>query len=894
VIGRERELDALSSAATDAAAGRGCVVFLAGPTGSGKSELLRAAAERIDESATETEFVRTACLRSGVGVPLGACYRLLAALGDEETRGERGRRILALIGQVAPPLLSFLPGIGPIAGTAVKAATDISASALGDHKEKQGSFADDVVATFRLIAADRPLVVVIDEAHWIDEPSAEVVATLAEDLDQHAIAIVLSYDPEAVGDTHPLTLLRSAIGGATCTRDLQLQELDAAAVDALLVARYGELPAPRLGAWLHDKTRGNLRFLEQYLLTLEEQGVLREVDGHWALDGSIEGDPESWRLRGRLETVQAPDNLLETLKPRFGLLSDEEKELLKRGAFQGPRFLSLVLARTLGVDESEVSSRLEPIQERRLITFEDVDDWWGDRSDLVAFDPTVLQELVYSRAAVSPRKRREGHRQVAEAFEGLVADVRPRPRQALLEIARHYEEAREPVRAATLLVEVAESTFAQGADRQTALHARSALDLLAGEGVRDGSPQTERLFARAALLLLLGGEASWRAATVSSERLFALAAEAEQAAEACGDGQLRAGARLAAAQLTLAYGGRLETAVDAYAEVVEVARDAGDAVTEFAALLKLGHHRGSLDLHDGAAALEEASELLASGRVAERLDADALTLEQGHLDSALGVAKFDLGVYGEAGRLLDSAVQILSATRLDDDYGWALCFRGQLQTSLGLWDEAEESLRAAIAVFEEEQHSLGARGYFRALLGRVGVEREPQQLDVARRELEAGRRETQEAGYGSLQPLMDAYWAELLIAEGLEAGRREAEELLAASPSHGWKRGDVLRNSLRARIALLDSRHEDALACSGAAYDLLVEGRGAVTAVRSEEIVYVRAQALAAASLPEAEERFAEAATILRAKADSLTDPAQRDSLLQRVRLSREILAAAP
>ena len=224
-------------------------------------------------------------------------------------------------------------------------------------------------------------------------------------------------------------------------------------------------------------------------------------------------------------------------------------------------------------------------------------------------------------------------------------------------------------------------------------------------------------------------------------------------------------------------------------------------VTEFAALLKLGHHRGSIDLHDGAAALEEARELLASGRLEERLDPDALALEQGHLDSALGVAKFDLGAYGEAGELLGSAVQLLSATRLDDDYGWALCFLGQLQTSLGLWDEAEVSLRDAIAVFDEERHSLGARGYFRALLGRVGVERDPQQLDVARRELEAGRRETQEAGYGSLEPLMDAYWAELLIAEGDEAGRRGADELLAASPSHGWKRGEVADEARSARAS---------------------------------------------------------------------------------------------
>ena len=72
------------------------------------------------------------------------------------------------------------------------------------------------------------------------------------------------------------------------------------------------------------------------------------------------------------------------------------------------------------------------------------------------------------------------------------------------------------------------------------------------------------------------------------------------------------------------------------------------------------------------------------------------------------------------------------------------------------------------------------------------------------------------------------------------------------------------------------------------------EGRGAVTAVRSEEIVYVRATALAAAGDPGRRSRFAEAATILRAKADSLTDAAQRDSLLQRVRLSREILAPRP
>ena len=895
VIGRERELDALSAAATDAAAGHGCVVFLSGPTGSGKSALLKASAARIAESDTGVELVRTACLRSGTGVPLGACYRLLAALADEDTRGDRARRILKLIEQVAPPMLSFLPGIGPIAGAAVKAGSDIAASAFGDHEQKQGSFADDVVVTFKRIAGERPLVLVVDEAHWIDQPSAEVIESFAEDLRELAIAFVLSYDPEAVDDTHPLTLLRTEIRDKTCTRDLPLTELDAAAVDELLVARYGELPARRFGAWLRDRTRGNLRFIEQYLLRLEEQGLLHQVDGRWTLDGSIDGDPGSWRLDGEIATAQAPDTLLEALRPRFGMLTEEEQELLMQGAFQGPRFLSLVLARMLDLDERVVSSRLKPIRARRLVTFEEVDDWWGDRSDLVAFDPSVLQELAYSRAADSGRQRRDGHRQVAEAFEELVVDVQPRPRQALLEIARHYEEANEPVRAATLLVEVAESTFAQGADAETGLHARNAVNLLRKEGARDGNLETERLFARAALLVILGGESSWRTRTGSSEPLFQLAAEAARAAEACADLSLQANAQFATAQLVLTYRG-LNEGIDALREARAIAERAQDAVAEFAVLLELGHQLDSIDLREGATVLEEAREVMASGRLAERLDPAALELEQGRLDMALGVAKFDLGEYGESATLLENSVRILSARQLDDDYAWALCFRGQLQTALGQWDEAEQTLRAAIAVFEDDERVLGARGYFRALLGRIGVERDPQQLDSARQEIAAGRQETHDAKRVSVEPLVDAYWAELLLDERTAAARREADELLAAVEDHGWARAAIVIGSLRARIALEEERLDDALALSSAAYDRLNQLGRYVPTVRSEEIVFTHARVLDAVSpgSPEALACFAEAADILDAKANSLADPAQQESLLERVRLSREIRAAAP
>jgi tetratricopeptide (TPR) repeat protein len=894
VIGRERELDALSAAATDAAAGRGRVVFLSGPTGSGKSALVRAASERITAAEADADVVTALCYDTNAGNPLAPFGEILRALTSRERRGDRAKRVIELVGQVAPPLVELIPVIGKLAAVGVKAASDLGVYALGgNHDARQAELAADMVAALRRIAEDEPLVLVIDDAQWIDGPSCEVIDRLANGIEEQALAVVLAYDPASVQGTHPLGRLRAKTLVLPGVLDLTLENLGAAEIDGILIERYGALPARRLGAWLHDRTDGSPLFLEQYLITLEQQGLLHQVDGQWALDGKIDGVPGSWVLRGRLADAETPGSLLALLGPRLAELASDERALLETGSLQGRRFLSIVLAQILDESPDAIFDRLSPLVDRQMIAFEDVEDWWTGRSDLVSFEPAILQELLYGRFAKSPFERGRRHKAVAEALDALIANDDPPPRHALLEIARHYEEASEPLNAAARLVAVAESTFAEGADRETATHAGRALELLRGEGARDGSVEGERLFAKAALLLLLGGEPSWRADTGGSERLLTLADEAERAAAKCGDPRLRANARYATALVSVAYRG-LDAGVAAYREALALAREADDAVAAFAILHRLGHLLDSVDLHEGSAVLQEAHVLLTSGRLADRLDAAALELESARLESALGVAAFDLGRYGEADELLGRSARTLRATRRDDDYAWALAFLGQLQTAVGHWEAAEETLREAIAVFDEDERDLGIRGYLRALVGRLDVEREPQRLEDARRELAAGRAETHAARYVSVQPLVDAHWAELLLAEGTEAGRREADEVLASSPTFGWARSEIAIGSLRARIALEEGRHDDAMALSGAAYGLLCDRKGAVPTVRSEEIVFVRGTVLAAVGSSESADRFAEAARILRKKAELVTDPAQRDSLLQRVRLSREILAAAP
>jgi predicted ATPase len=900
-IGRERELGQLLEVAARTKQGRGSVVFLSGPTGSGKSMLVKAlgdalAAQPADE---RPDVVSAVCYETSAGNPLGPFGEILRALTSRERRGDRAKRVLELVKQVAPPLVELIPVIGKLAALGVKTASDVGIYALGgSHETQQAELASDVAAALQHVSAELPLVVVVDDAHWIDAPSTEVIARIADTAEQQGLALVIAYDASLVDDRHPLARVRANAISRAAVEDLRLDDLSPEAVEALLRARYGQLPSGPLAEWLHDRTEGSPLFLEQYLQTLEAQGVLRHEGAGWTLDGAIDGRAGDWRLTGGIAKAHTPDSLLELLRPRLADLDDADRALLETGAVQGRRFLTSVLVRLLEREEDEILDQLAKLaDQRRMITQEDVDDWWSDRSALYQFDPGVIQELLYSRYAKSGYERRRRHRAVAEALEGLVAEDHPPPRHALLEIARHYESAQEPLTAAARLVEVAESTFAEGADRETAVHAEHAIALLRVAKL-DALDEERRadaytLLARAILLLLLGGEPSWRtdSSTGSGERVLALADEAERAAEASRDPKLRANARYAKAYVLTAYRG-LNEAVAAYREALDLARAAGDKTAEFAVLVNLGHQLDSIDLKQGRDELAKAQALLAEGALAGQTDATLLRIEESRLDVSIGVAEFDLGNYGESIDRLVRSSQALREGHMSEETAWSLAFLTQVYTAIGLFEAAEAAVREAIGLFAGRRESLGLRGYLRALLGHLCLEWEPPRPAEAREALASARQETKDSGFRAVIPLVEAYWGELLLAEGSPAALREADETLAAIESFGWARSEIGPASLRARVALAEGRIDDAVDLSTRAAAELEQRGGAVTAVRSEEVLFAHAQVLAAAGSPEAAQRFAEAARVVQAKADSLKDPAQRESFLTRVRLSRAVLAS--
>jgi tetratricopeptide (TPR) repeat protein len=579
-------------------------------------------------------------------------------------------------------------------------------------------------------------------------------------------------------------------------------------------------------------------------------------------------------------------------------LADGERTLLEHGAFQGRRFLTTVVAKLIDGDESEVDDRLFALGERRrMVTAETTDDWWSKRSTQYAFDPGAYQELLYDRYARREYERTKRHRLVARALEELVAGDRSPPRHVLLQIARQYEKAGDAVAAARLLVRVADSTFRDGADRETVANAERAVGLLraclADEPLdADAQSEARRLLSSAIVLTLLGGDAGWRASESDHdpERLIALAEEAERLAGS--SDALRANAAFAKARVLTGFG-QLHDAVSAYERALELAQRGGDPVTQFAVLINLGHHVASEDLDIGWKRLQEAHDLIAGGALDDALGRRAVELETAKNESRIGAAAFARGQYGDALAFLVRSRDALRAGRQRDEAAGVVQFLGQLYPAIGLYEAGETALREAIDSYDKEPESLSTRGYLRALLGRLYVKSEPPRLGEARKELAAGREETAVAGRHSTIPLVETYWAELLLAEGSPAALREADAALATVASFGWARGEIASTSVRARIALAERRVEDAVTLSARAVELLNEHGGRVPTVQSEEVFLVHAQALRAAGSPDARRHAETAERIVSDKAASLHDLTQRMSFLERVKLSRDVLETA-
>jgi predicted ATPase len=348
-VGRELELAQLHGWLERTLSGERQVVFVTGEPGIGKTTLVEAFLARAAETH-DLWIGRGQCLEHyGAGE---AYLPVLEALG-RLARGANGEQLVQLLRRQAPTWLVQMPTLMEDAEREA-----LSRQLYGSTQERM---ARELAEALEVLTAESPLVLWIEDLHWSDLSTVDLLAMLVRRREPARLLVVGTYRPaDAIASGHPLCgLVRELNAHAQCA-ELPLRFLRAPEVCQYLAARFAlpESQAVRLEEWgrfVHRHTDGNPLFMVTLVDDLMGQGVIGEA----ALERPWPAPPAS--LAGGL-----PEGLRQLIDHQLDRLREEERGVLEAASVAGREFSAAVVAAALDTDVLMVEGCCEALARRHL------------------------------------------------------------------------------------------------------------------------------------------------------------------------------------------------------------------------------------------------------------------------------------------------------------------------------------------------------------------------------------------------------------------------------------------------------------------------------------------------------------------------------------------------
>jgi len=499
-VGRKHELQELNGYLDKTLSGQGQVCFVTGQAGSGKTALVHQFMQQALTTDPDLIVVMGSCnAQTGIGDPYLPFREALAMLtGDaaaqqaaSKVAPENANRLRAVLArsvqvlvEVAPELIGlFVPGVA-LLGHLGKAVVEKVGwmdqldelakrkVGAGESVAEQSRIFEQYTAYVQRLSTKTPLILFLDDLQWADNSSLGLLFHLGRRVDSSRILILGAYRPNDValgrgGERHPLEPVVHELtryrGKVSIDLDAIPETVNRQFVDGLLDAEPNDLGQAFREALL-CQTGGHALFTVELIRTLQERGDLeRDGKGRW-----VEGCALDWSaLPARVEGVVAE---------RIARLSEELKQTLTVGSVEGEQFATEVVARVQAVSEREAIRQLSNGLQRRhrLVNALGLVRLGYVRLSLYAFVHHLFQQYVY--ASLGEAERAYLHRDVGEVLETLFEG---RTEEVAAQLARHFEEAGIPAKAASYRLQAGNRARRMSAHEEAAAHLIRGLELIA-------------------------------------------------------------------------------------------------------------------------------------------------------------------------------------------------------------------------------------------------------------------------------------------------------------------------------------------------------------------------------------------------------------------------------
>lgn len=417
LVGRSEEMDFLRQAFETVLDQQRRVLFVTGDPGIGKTTLIDAFLAHI--AAPQGAMIVTGSCVEQFGT--GEAYLpVLAALGAA-CRAPDGGRIVDLLGRHAPTWLVQMPGL----------VTDENLQALHLRIQgaTQGRMLRELAEAFEVLAAERPLILVLEDMQWSDRSTTDLVAMLGARREPARVLVIVTCRQAELTKGDGLAKVMAELSARKQALTLHLETFSETAVTDYLAQRFSN---PRflgeLASTIHGMTGGNPLFTVAVVDDLESRGMIRHVDGGWQLIAKV-AEVASRR----------PDTVRQLIDIQIDRLSSNEQRILEAASVFGVQFPAGCVAQVLELPADDVDTLCEALaSEQRFLRFVGTEPWPDETiQSLYGFVHALYRDAALAR--IPSATRRAWHRRVAEAME---AGYGERSEVVAGELAIHFDEAR--------------------------------------------------------------------------------------------------------------------------------------------------------------------------------------------------------------------------------------------------------------------------------------------------------------------------------------------------------------------------------------------------------------------------------------------------------------------